>query len=198
MSVPTRNEITGLILAGGRAARMGGVDKGLVDFKGKPLIAHVIERLQPQVGDLMISANRNLERYRALGLPIVLDETSGLEPFPGPLAGWLAGLRACKTNWMVCVPCDAPFLAADLVHHLADTLSNSRAAVAYLGQFMEPMFCLLHVDLAEDLAQAVTHGERKAEAWLRGMGAAQAEFLHAEPFANLNSMEDVQARDERP
>lgn len=195
MHTPTRDEITGLVLAGGQATRMGGIDKGLVDFGGRTLVERVIGRLRPQVAGIVISANRNLDRYRALGFPVVLDAQDGLEPFPGPLAGVLAGLRAAPTAWLAVVPCDAPFLPADLVRHLADALAGSRAAVAYVGATIEPMFCLLHTELADDLASMLTNGERRAEAWLRGVVAAPAVFMLPENFANLNTLQDLRARD---
>lgn len=190
-----REDVTGLILAGGRGARMGGADKGLVDFRGRPIVATVIERLQPQVGTLLISANRNLDRYRAFGFPVLLDADEGLEPFPGPLAGMLSGLRTAPTPWVAVAPCDAPFLPLDLVRHLADALGAERAAVAFLGETIEPMFCLLHVELADELATALAHGERRAEAWLRGIGAAPALFLDAAAFANLNTPQELRAHD---
>jgi molybdenum cofactor guanylyltransferase len=195
VSPPNPDEVTGLVLAGGRAARMGGIDKGLVDFRGRPLVAAVIERLRPQVGQLLLSANRNLDRYRAFGFPVLLDAVEGLEPFPGPLAGMLAGLRAARTPWLAVAPCDAPFLPVDLVSHLADALGAEHAAVAYVGETMEPMFCLLHADLSAELAAALEHGERRAEAWLRGIGAAPALFLVPDGFANLNTLQELRGRD---
>lgn len=195
MHAPRREEITGLVLAGGRAARMGGVDKGLVEFGGRTLVERVIERLAPQVGSLMISANRNIDAYRALGFPVLLDAADGLEPFPGPLAGLLAGLRAAKTPWLAAVPCDAPFLPLDLVRRLLASLGSSRAAMASVGDRAEPLFCLLHVGLADPLASALANGERRAETWLRGVGAAPAVFLQPEAFANLNTLQELRARD---
>jgi molybdopterin-guanine dinucleotide biosynthesis protein A len=192
---PTREEITGLILAGGRATRMGGIDKGLVELRGRTLVERVIERLHAQVAGLVISANRNVERYRAFGFPVVLDAQDGLEPFPGPLAGILAGLREAPTPWMAVAPCDAPFLPMNLVQHLVDALAGSRAAVAYVGELIEPLFCLLHTDLADDLAQSLAHGERRAEIWLRSVGAAPAVFALPEQFANLNTLQELRARD---
>lgn len=198
MHPPSRDDITGLVLAGGRAMRMGGIDKGLVEFGGRTLVARVIERLRPQVAGMMISANRNVERYRAFGFPVLLDADEGLEPFPGPLAGMLAGLRAAPTPWVAAVPCDAPFLPVDLVSRLADALAGSRAAVACVGDRMEPVFCLLHADLADDLAALLAHGERRTESWLRSVGAAPAVFLVPESFANLNTLQELRARDDRP
>lgn len=195
MHTPNRAEITGLVLAGGRASRMGGVDKGLVSLGGRTLVERVIERILPQVGSLMISANRNIDSYRAFGFPVLLDVADGLEPFPGPLAGLLAGLRAATTAWLAAVPCDAPFLPLDLVNRLAGALGTSRAAMACVGDRAEPVFCLLHADLVDDLTAALAHGERRAEAWLRGVGAAPAVFLQPENFANLNTLQDLRARD---
>ncbi len=195
MQLPTREEITGLILAGGRATRMGGADKGLVELRGRALVDRVIERLRPQVAGLIISANRNIDRYRAFGFPVVLDAEDNLEPFPGPLAGILAGMRAAPTPWLAVAPCDAPFLPADLVRHLADALAGSRAAVAYAGESIEPLFCLLHTELADDLAESLAHGERRPELWLRGIRAAPAVFLLHESFANLNTLQELRARD---
>ena len=198
MQTPNRTEITGLVLAGGRGSRMGGVDKGLVRFGGRTLVERVIERIRPQVGPLMISANRNVDTYRAFGFPVLLDAADGLEPFPGPLAGLLAGLRAAKTRWLAAVPCDAPFLPLDLVGRLVASLGTSRAAMACVGDRAEPVFCLLQVDLAGDLAAALANGERRAESWLRGVGAAPAVFLLPESFANLNTLQELRARDARP
>jgi molybdenum cofactor guanylyltransferase len=194
MDAPLQHEVTGLVLAGGRGTRMGGIDKGLVQVEGRTLVERVIDRLRPQVGPMLISANRNLDRYRAFGFPVLLDAEEGLEPFPGPLAGMLAGLRAATTSWIATAPCDAPFLPTNLVPHLVEALAGSRAAVAYVGEVMQPVFCLLHVDLTDDLAAALAHGERRAEAWLRGIGAAPALFLLAESFANLNTLQDLRGR----
>lgn len=195
MQPPSRAEITGLVLAGGRGLRMGGIDKGLARFGGRTLVERVIERLQPQVGPLLVSANRNLDAYRAFGHPVLLDADDGPEPFPGPLAGVLAGMRAATTLWLAAVPCDAPFLPLDLVSRLAASLCGSRAAMASVGGRAEPVFCLLRVDLADDLAAALRNGERGVESWLRGAGAVPAVFLQAEQFANLNSLQELRARD---
>lgn len=197
MQTPDRAEITGLVLAGGRATRMGGIDKGLVEFDARPLVERVIERLLPQVGSLLISANRNIGTYRAFGFPVLLDADDGPEPFPGPLAGMLAGLRAARTPWLATVPCDAPFFPPDLVSRLAASLRGGRASVACAGDAIEPVFCLLRTDLAADLAADLAHGERRAEAWLRGIGAAPATFARGKDFANLNTLQDVRAHDAR-
>lgn len=196
MQIPSRTEISGLVLAGGRATRMGGIDKGLADYRGRTLIEHVIERLRPQVAGMLISANRNLERYRAFGVPVLPDDEAGPEPFAGPLAGMLAGMRACPTRWLAVVPCDAPLLPNNLVSHLAETLVVQRAAAACVGNRIEPMFCLLHIGLADDLAQTLAQGERRAETWLRRIGAVPAAFKHDAAFANFNTLQQLRARDD--
>lgn len=205
MARPLRSLVTGLILAGGRGARMGGVDKGLVVFDGLPLVEHVLQRLRPQVDDVLISANRNLERYARLGLRVVrdADPTSPAEPhdaarevrYYGPLVGMLAGLRVVKTPWLACVPCDAPRLPRDLVKRLAAQIElvnpNARAAVAATGDRWQPVFCLLHKDLAAGLHAALAHGQYKAQSWLEAIGAVSVEFADPSGFANCNTLDDL-------
>jgi molybdopterin-guanine dinucleotide biosynthesis protein A len=168
---------------------MGGADKGLLPLGGQALVARVIERLRPQVGPLLVSANRNLETYRAFGFPVVTDadQAVDLEPFPGPLAGVLAGLHAARTPWLAAVPCDAPLLPLDLVGRLAAAVGTAPAAMASVGGRAEPLFCLLRVALAADLATALARGERSAVAWLRGAGAVPVAFADPAEFANLNT-----------
>lgn len=120
-------DVTGLILAGGRGSRMGSVDKGLQPFRGVPLVLHVLQRITPQVAHVMINANRNLPAYRTLCDTVVPDQIDG---FPGPLAGLQVGLSHCRTRYLVSVPCDAPFLPADLVVRLADGLRENDVDVA--------------------------------------------------------------------
>jgi molybdenum cofactor guanylyltransferase len=193
MQAPSRQEITGLALCGGRGSRMGGADKGLLQFGGQTLVSRVIERLRPQVGPLLISANRNLEAYRAFDLPVLTDadEAVHLEPFPGPLAGLLAGLRGARTPWLAAVPCDAPLLPLDLVRRLAAAVGTAPAAMASVGGRAEPLFCLLRVALAADLAAALARGERSAVAWLRGAGAVPVAFADPDEFANLNTPQEL-------
>jgi len=188
-------DITGLILAGGRAQRMGGLAKGLLPLHGKTLIAHAIDRLAPQVAEVMISANG--PEYDDLGLTVVrdriADETSGRA---GPLAGVHAGLLACESQWLVTVPCDAPFLPLDLVARLHDAQSAShqrRLFVAESPRGLEPGFMLCHVSLAEDLGHWLQAGGRKAQAWLAEHGALAVEFPDANAFANINTPEELAA-----
>ena len=188
---------------------MGGADKGWLLLNGEPLVMHALRRLQPQVGSLLVSANRHLERYRSLGVPVVTDDPPGFE---GPLAGVLAGLEACNTPWMACVPCDAPCFPADLVgrlHQAALAQGRDAAVVVSVRQdrrSIEPAFCLLRAALAPSLRASMAAGERRWQGWLNAVGAAPVEFAIAtdaadpvktDPFANLNTPEDL-AQAQRP
>lgn len=182
----TGQAITGLILAGGAGRRMGGVDKGLMASRGRPLIAHVIDRLAPQVGPLIISANRHLADYQAFGHPLVSDD----EPdYPGPLAGLAAGLAACRTEWLICVPCDSPHLPLDLVSRLHEALdaSSARLAVARVAGQMQPTFQLCHRALLPALRDYLATGERRVGGWCRQQGAAEADFPDPAAFRNMNT-----------
>lgn len=169
------NEITGLILAGGRGSRMGGVDKGLQNFNGMPLALHTLTRLQMGggVGSIMINANRNLSAYESFGASVWPD---GLADYAGPLAGFLTGLERCETPFLVTVPCDTPLLPLDLVPRLAEALEAADADIAMAaapeidkeGQVQiraQPVFCLLRVELLESLVKFTQAGGRKIDAW---------------------------------
>jgi molybdenum cofactor guanylyltransferase len=188
-------DITGLVLAGGRGRRMGGADKGLILFDGVPLAQRAIRRLAPQVATVFVSANRNQARYREFGCPVLhdvsLDAADVAEaPYLGPLAGWLAGLRACTTTWLACVPCDAPHFPLDLVARLCAQAGAARAAVVCCER-MEPMFCLLHVSLRSQVEQALAKGQRKSENFLHRVAAQPVAFADAGAFVNLNRAEDL-------
>jgi len=165
------SEITGLILAGGRGSRMGGVDKGLQNFNDVPLALHTQLRLSPQVGELLINANRNLAAYESFGVPVWPDATS-LGDFAGPLAGFLTGLEHCETTFMMTVPCDTPLFPHDLMARLAAALEAEDAEIAMPtareadGQLRaQPVFCLMHSDLLESLVRFTHGGGRKIDAW---------------------------------
>lgn len=187
--------ITGLVLAGGRGSRMGGVDKGLQEFLGKPMAAHVIERLAPQVGRLALNANQHLDTWRTFGYPVWPDSLAG---FPGPLAGLQAGLAHCATPYLVTVPCDCPFLPSDLVARLGDALvaADAQAAMAVTGsgenRRAHPVFCLLPVTLLPQLEAYLREGGRKVEAWCRRLRVAEVHFADEEAFRNINTLEDLQ------
>lgn len=187
--------ITGLILAGGQARRMGGHDKGLLPLQGQPLITHVIARLHPQVQRLYISANRNLSHYQSFGFPVLTDS---MPDFVGPLAGILSGLQqlnsdALATDYLLVVPCDTPCLPKNLAQHLwqARQAKQTRLSVAHDGQRWQPTFALLHHSLQTDLQDYLRSGERRLQAWLLSQNAAQADFsAQPEAFINLNRPED--------
>jgi molybdopterin-guanine dinucleotide biosynthesis protein A len=186
-------DITGLVLAGGRALRMGGAAKGLAELSGEPLISHVISRLRPQVAGVMINANR--PEYAALGLPLIADV---IPDYAGPLAGLHAGLLACPTPWLVTVPCDAPFVPTDLVAHLASAQAASRQSRLFVAASpcgIEPGFMLCHVGLADALGDWLRAGGRKVQDWLVSAAALQVAFDDAEAFANVNTPEELSRLD---
>lgn len=164
-------EITGVILAGGRGSRMGGADKGLQNFNGVPLALHTLLRLAPQVGEVMINANRNLAAYESFGVPVWPD-AAGLGEYSGPLAGFLTGLERCETPYLLTVPCDTPLFSPDLVERLAQAMAREDADIAVVaapeedGQLRpQPVFCLLRTRLLESLMLFTTSGGRKIDAW---------------------------------
>lgn len=188
---PCREAVTGVILAGGQARRMGGRDKGLVTFRGRPLVDWVVAGLRPQVAALVINANRNEQAYAALGYPVIADRIEG---FQGPLAGFASAMAAASTPWIVTVPCDGPFLAADLVDRLCAALMHADAeiAVATDGKRMQPVYALLPVALGPSLQAFLAAGERKIDLWYAQHRVALADLSdRPESFANINSEEDV-------
>lgn len=202
---PQPNDITGLVLAGGRGSRMGGADKGLQHFHGVPLALHALNRLRPQVGTLLLSANRNLEAYRSMGTPVLDD---GARPFEGPLAGLLAGLQHCTTPWLAAVPCDAPAFPLDLVPRLAEAAhrAGTPAAVATAPDevcrpLAQPVFCLLHTRVLPRLQNFLDQGGRAAGQWLQALQAVGVAFDRPQDvgaFFNANTAEDLRASQEVP
>ncbi len=163
--------ITGVILAGGRGSRMGGVDKGLQNFNGVPLALHTLMRLSSQVGEIMINANRNLAAYESLGVPVWPDST-GLGDYAGPLAGFMTGLERCETPYLLTVPCDTPLFPADLVARMAEAFAQEDADFAVAaapeedGQLRpQPVFCLMGISMLESLMRFTQGGGRKIDAW---------------------------------
>jgi molybdopterin-guanine dinucleotide biosynthesis protein A len=186
-------EVTGIILAGGQGRRMGGVDKGLVELDGKPMVAHVIARLAPQVGAIVINANQNVERYAAFGHPVVSDEVAG---FAGPLAGLHAGMSATTTPYVVTSPCDSPFLPLDLVARLGDALQREHAklAVAYTFDQPHPVFALVDRTVLAHLTDFLGAGGRKIDAWYAALPTAAVRFDdEADAFRNINTREELAA-----
>jgi len=180
--------LTGLILAGGAGSRMGGADKGWLLWKNRPLIEYALERLSPQVDRVLISANRNLERYRNLGVEVLTDHRPDL---PGPLAGIEAGLLAAQPGYLLVVPCDAPGFPLDLAARLLR--ANASAAFARTPERTQPLFALLHTDLLADLQNALDHGERRVHAWLGNIGALTVDFDDSAAFVNLNTPQSLNA-----
>lgn len=189
-----KNEISGLILAGGRGSRMGGIDKGLQQHLGVPLALHALERLRPQVTALMLNANRNLTAYQAMGAPVYPDE---ITDYPGPLAGMLAGLSNCRTPYLVTVPCDTPNFPLDLVARLMEGLAgiDGDMATAYTledgRQRAQPVFCLMRASLRESLSAFVESGERKTGLFAANHHSAKVVFNDAAAFANANTLEEL-------
>lgn len=193
------NEVTGIVLAGGLGRRMSddgrGIDKGLQPFCQRPMIAHVLDRFAPQVGTVLVNANRNLERYRAFGWPLAPD---AIEGFVGPLAGLHAGMSQAATAWVATVPCDSPFLPLDLVERLAGAIDASAAhgeraqlAVARTGTQAHPVFTLVDCALLPDLQRFLSEGRRKIDAWYAPLRVVEVEFDDASAFRNLNTLQEL-------
>lgn len=185
--------ITGIVLAGGQGRRMGGVDKGLQLFRGKPMVQWAIELFAPQVNELLINANQNIDIYRGFGYPVISDEVAG---FAGPLAGLERGLLAARHNFVATVPCDSPFLPKDLVTRLYSSLVGSDAdiAIAKTQDHPHPVFCLCRKDVHGSLRAYLAGGDRKIQLWYATLKMVEVAFddqLHA--FTNINTSEELWA-----
>ncbi|WP_295403616.1 molybdenum cofactor guanylyltransferase MobA [uncultured Thiocystis sp.] len=188
---PSKLSITGVILAGGQARRMGGRDKGLLPFAGRPLVEWAIESLAPQVSTLLISANRNLDAYGAYGFPVVADLEQG---FQGPLAGILSAMHAARTAWILTLPCDGPQPPPDLGARLAQAVieQDAELAVAVAGARRQSVHALVPVALSESLRDFLAAGERKVDLWHARHRVALVDFSDRPGcFANLNAPEDA-------
>ena len=186
-------KVTGVILAGGQGRRMGGVDKGLRELRGKPMIEWVLERFAPQVDAVLINANQNLELYARYGHPVITDEIGG---FAGPLAGLQCALRAARHPLLATVPCDSPFLPEDLVARLDTALQAGHAqlAVARTGNQPHPVFCLCRRDVLPHLTQFLAGGGRKIDAWYATLRVIEVAFDDApDAFSNINTPEELSA-----
>jgi molybdopterin-guanine dinucleotide biosynthesis protein A len=203
-------DITGLVLAGGRGARMGGIDKGLQPFHGEPLALHAVRRLRPQVGALMVNANRNRAAYEAFGAPVWPDD---LGDYPGPLAGFLSGLEHCATPWLLTVPCDTPLFPPDLAARLAEAAAAADAQVAMVtapepteadaapALRPQPVFCLLRTDLRDSLRRYTEAGGRKVHAWTAQHRTVLVPFDRPgdapQAFFNANTLPELHALENR-
>jgi molybdopterin-guanine dinucleotide biosynthesis protein A len=187
--VNKRLAVTGLILAGGQGRRMGGQDKGLVDYKGKPLVDWVIERLQPQVDELLISANRNLDEYSRRGYRVLPDT---LPDFQGPLAGVMAGLQAASLEWVLSVPCDIPGLPADLASHLFGSAGGKEAVFARDAERDHPAVLLLNKSCLPKLLSYMEKGGRSVKGFIGGLDATGVVFPEPAAFANMNEADQLE------
>jgi molybdopterin-guanine dinucleotide biosynthesis protein A len=194
----TRPAITGLVLAGGMGRRMGSVDKGLLELRGRPLVSWVIERLRPQVDHLLVSANQNIERYAACGYPVVQD---GIPGYAGPLAGLHAGLTVATTPLVATAPCDSPFLPDDLVFRLLGALTATGAELAVARTFEQPhpVFSLCRREVLPSLTRFLADGERKAHRWQATLKVVEVAFDdEAGAFANINTREELRRFEAAP
>ncbi len=189
--------ITGLVLAGGRARRMQGLDKGLVQFNGKAMAQHVCEQLGPQCQALLINANRNPGVYAQFGYPVIADEMTG---YQGPLAGMLAGLNGITTPWMITAPCDGPHVATDYVsrmHHAA-VKNRHHLAVAFCRDRLQPVYALIHRDLEPHLRNYLETGCRKIDGWYAHFNYSVVDFsTEPDMFENVNTPEQLQQLEKR-
>lgn len=192
--------ITAVILAGGRGSRMGGVDKGLQNFNGIPLVLHTLMRLSPQVGSLMINANRNLSAYESFGVDVWPDST-GMGEFAGPLAGFVTAMERCETPYLLTVPCDTPLFPTDLVARLSEAMTREHADFAVAAAIEEeqlrpqPVFCLMSTDMLQSLLAFTRSGGRKIDAWTAQHTTVVVPFNlptdDTNAFANANTLAEL-------
>jgi molybdenum cofactor guanylyltransferase len=192
-----RSAIAGLILAGGRARRMGGEDKGLIPLAGRPMVEHVLERIRPQVNEVLINANRNAGQYGRYGHRVIPDV---VDDFPGPLAGMLSAMEAVHQPWLAVVPCDSPLLPRDLVQRLFESALAESAdiAVAHDGERLQPVIALLRCSLLPQLRAFVEQGGRKIDTWYAQHRMVATDLSdHPEAFVNINTPEERAALERR-
>lgn len=186
--------ITGVVLAGGRATRMGGVDKGLQLLNGRPLWRHVADSLEPQVGRLVISANRNLEYWHTSGYAVYRDTQAD---FPGPLAGMLAIMQQVDSPWFVFCPCDTPFIPSFLVERFLQQKASAPVVWVHDGERDHPAVALVHRQIIPELEAYLAHGERRVMVFMRQMGGRPVNFSDVKTaFINVNTLEDLQQMQE--
>jgi len=193
-------DITGLILAGGRAQRMGGIDKGLILFHDKPLIESAIAKLKSQVQTIVINANRNITKYAAYGYPVVMDET---RDFSGPLAGFAVGLKSCKTPYLLTAPCDSPLLPNNLAELLSAEMECGDFELVYASSreaggkvWAQPVFCLMRANLQDSLKNFLLKGDLKIDHWFKELRSSTVIFDDPQVFANVNTPEELKSLEE--
>jgi molybdenum cofactor guanylyltransferase len=186
-----QKKVTGVILAGGLARRMNNQDKGLISFKGKPLVSYAVTAISAVANQVVISANRNIPEYKKFGLPVICDQT---DSFDGPLAGVLSAMMYAKTGIIVVMPCDSPLITAKHLQKLLSTLAdhNAEAAVAFDGQRLHPVILAIKANLIPNLEAYLQSGQRKMDAWLEQQDMVKADFSN-EPdvFANINTFAEL-------
>ena len=188
MSKITQN-ITAVILAGGQGSRLSGLDKGLIELNKIPLIQHLSQRLQPQVPEIVISANRNIETYEKLGFAVYTDD---INDFAGPLAGILKALQQCQSEWLLVVPADSPFIPHDLALRLSQNIQDNKIAIPHDGKYLQPTFALIHKSLAASLEAFLQQGERKARVWMQQQAHTIVDFSDQEhAFININTEDEL-------
>jgi molybdopterin-guanine dinucleotide biosynthesis protein A len=181
--------VSAIVLAGGQGRRMGGVDKGLQLLRGRPMIEWVLARLAPQVAEVIVNANQNIQSYEKYGHRVVPD---GIGGFAGPLAGLHAGLKVASQPLVVTVPCDSPFLPADLVSRLQGSLGEKDLAVAKTGEQPHPVFALMKRQVRESLEAFLAQGGRKIDAWYAALKVVEVSFDdEADAFRNINTLEEL-------
>ncbi len=186
-----KNLITGVILAGGQARRLGGQDKCLIELAGKPLVQYVLDAITPQVCHVKINANRNLDDYAAYNCPVISDD---IDNYCGPLAGMASCLGAIDTPFMVTVPCDSPFIPADLVKRLYSQLEQNDAdiSVAHNGDRIQPVFVLMKNSLRNSIMDFLNNGERKIDQWFEQHKLAITDFSdQPDTFININTQDEL-------
>ncbi len=184
--------ISAVILAGGQAKRMGGVDKGLQPLQGKPLFQFIYDRLHSQVEHISVNANRNQAIYAVAGLPVFGDNIEG---FQGPLSGILTALERSETDFVLFVPCDSPFFPENLLEKLKSAVVFHGASIAYVhdGEREHPTFCLMACGLKDKLAAYLAAGERRMLQFMRQNGAVSVDFSENKAaFTNINTLDELQ------
>ncbi len=190
MTTIYNENVTGVILAGGKARRMGGCDKGLIEINNQAMIQYVIDILKPQVADILINANRNVKRYEEFGYSVISDQ---LEDFQGPLAGIATAMTNAKTEYICTCPCDGPLIAQDLVKRLFSAFENedTEIAVAHDGKRMQPVYALMACSLHTSLMNYLENGERKIDRWFTQNNCVEIDFSDKQDcFININTPED--------
>ncbi len=191
-NLTTKKCMTGLVLAGGQARRMGGVDKGLIDIHGQTIVERIIRKLDQQCSCVMINANRNLEQYRQFGHRVIEDQIGG---FQGPLAGMLSGLNEMSTKWLLTAPCDGPFLSnsyAESMLHAAESIRAPIAVAKDQGR-LQPVYALLHISVRDSLQAFLNTGERKIDKWFAEFNFTEVLITDCvDMFENINTPEQLE------